>query len=164
MLPTKENQGSKRPRHEKTRKRLQETHLKVPRSTSCPDTLTWMPSLRRDPKAIASASAQSVVRSFTMSMRALKILFRPVRSTKYIMRYKNARERERACHRSMHFFSHHKPTRVNTDIVGEVAPHCRSVCTTNILICSRSPGQDTHGPQPSYRQILENSIFISSDD
>lgn len=48
-------------------------HLKVPRSTSCPLSRTWMPSLRRDPKAMYSPRAQSICRFFTRSSRPRRI-------------------------------------------------------------------------------------------
>jgi hypothetical protein len=52
-----------------------------------------MPSLRREPKAIASPRAQSAVRDSTISMRALRIRSRPVRinslfpATYYVSQY-----------------------------------------------------------------------------
>lgn len=49
------------------------THLKVPRSTSCPLSRTWMPSLRREPKAMYSPRAQSICRFFTSSARLRRI-------------------------------------------------------------------------------------------
>ena len=42
---------------------------KVPLSTSWPDSRTWTPCFRRDPKAMASAKAQSTVLCSTISMR-----------------------------------------------------------------------------------------------
>lgn len=55
------------------------THLKVPLSTSCPLNRTWIPSFRKEPKAMYSARAQSTTLFLVISKRALKIRERPVR-------------------------------------------------------------------------------------
>ena len=53
------------------------THLKVPRSTSCPLSRTLMPSLRREPKAMYSPRAQSHTRWSTIFARLFRIRLKP---------------------------------------------------------------------------------------
>lgn len=52
-------------------------YLKVPRSTSWPLSRMWMPSFRREPKAMYSARAQSTVLFFTSSPRVFRIRLSP---------------------------------------------------------------------------------------
>lgn len=54
------------------------THLKVPLSTSCPLSRTWIPSFRKEPKAMYSAKAQSTTLFLVISKRALKIRESPI--------------------------------------------------------------------------------------
>lgn len=53
------------------------TDLKVPLSTSCPLSRTWIPSLRTEPKAMYSAKAQSTSLFLVISERAFRILESP---------------------------------------------------------------------------------------
>ena len=57
---------------------VQCTYLNVPLSTSCPERRTWVPSLRREPNAIASPIAQSASCLLAMSARPRKARFKPV--------------------------------------------------------------------------------------
>ena len=52
-------------------------YLKVPLSTSCPLSLTWVPSLSREPNAIASAIAQSTTLFSTICNLDFRILLKP---------------------------------------------------------------------------------------
>ena len=52
-------------------------YLNVPRSTSCPLSLTWMPSPSSDPNANASPNAQSASRFLTISFRLRSTRFKP---------------------------------------------------------------------------------------
>lgn len=52
-------------------------YLKVPRSTSWPDSLIWVPSFNSEPKAMYSPKAQSTTRFRTISARAFRIRLKP---------------------------------------------------------------------------------------
>lgn len=52
-------------------------YLKVPLSTSCPLSRTWIPSLSKEPKAMYSPRAQSQTLWVTMSARPFRILRKP---------------------------------------------------------------------------------------
>lgn len=58
-------------------------HLNVPLSTSCPLSRTWIPSLRRDPKAIYSPRAQSHTRWHTIFARPFRIRLKPKRKQRH---------------------------------------------------------------------------------
>ena len=59
------------------------SYLNVPRSTSCPLSLTWMPSPRSDPNANASPNAQSASRFLTISFRLRSTRFKPDAPARY---------------------------------------------------------------------------------